>query len=65
MDADRKQWPLEGADVQLVYTVKDRASRWIDRQITLRGPIGDDQRARLAMRSRSSLWPWMTCTNPA
>ena len=29
---------LEGVDVQLVYTVKDRASRWIDRRITLRGP---------------------------
>ena len=48
MYADRKQWPLEGVDVQLVYTVKDRASRWIDRQITVRGPLGDDQRARLA-----------------
>jgi putative redox protein len=48
MYADRKQWPLEGVDVQLAYTVKDRASRWIDRQITVRGPLGDDQRARLA-----------------
>ena len=27
-------------DVQLVYTVQDRASRWIDRRITLRGPLG-------------------------
>ena len=48
MYADRKQWPLEGVDVQLGYTVKDRASRWIDRQITVRGPLEDDQRARLA-----------------
>jgi putative redox protein len=48
MYADRKQWPLEGVDVQLAYSVKDRASRWIDRQITVRGPLGDDQRARLA-----------------
>jgi putative redox protein len=48
MYADRKRWPLEGVDVQLAYTVKDRASRWIDRQITLRGPLEDDQRARLA-----------------
>jgi len=48
MYADRKQWPLEGVEVQLAYTVKDRASRWIDRQITVRGPLGDDQRARLA-----------------
>jgi putative redox protein len=52
MYADRKQWPLDEVDVQLVYTVKDRASRWIDGQITvcgpLCGPLGDDQRARLA-----------------
>ena len=39
MYADRKQWPLEGVDIQLAYTVKDRASRWIDRQISLRGPL--------------------------
>jgi putative redox protein len=48
MYADRKQWPLEGVDVQLAYSVKDRASRWIDWQITVRGPLADDQRARLA-----------------
>ena len=48
MYADRKSWPLEGVEVQLAYTVKDRATRWIDRQITLRGPLEDDQRARLA-----------------
>ena len=48
MYADRKQWPLEGVDVQLAYTVKDRATRWIDRQVTLRGPLENDQRARLA-----------------
>jgi putative redox protein len=40
MYADRKGWPLEGVDVRLAYTVKDRATRWIDRQITLRGPPG-------------------------
>jgi putative redox protein len=48
MYADRKSWPLEGVDVQLAYTVKDRTTRWIDRQITLRGPLGDDQQTRLA-----------------
>jgi putative redox protein len=48
MYADRRDWPLEGVDVQLVYTVKDRATRWIDRTITLRGPLEDGQRARLA-----------------
>jgi putative redox protein len=26
----------------------DRDRTWIDRQITLRGPLGDDRRARLA-----------------
>ena len=48
MYADRKDWPLEGLQVQLTYTVQDRATRWIDRAITLRGPLDDDQRARLA-----------------
>ena len=48
MYADRKQWPLEGVDVRLAYTVKDRATRWIDRQVTLHGPLDDAQRARLA-----------------
>jgi putative redox protein len=48
MYADRKGWPLEGVDVELAYTVKDRATRWIDRAITLRGPLDEDQRARLA-----------------
>jgi putative redox protein len=48
MYADRKGWPLEAVDVQLTYTVKDRETRWIDRQISLRGPLEDAQRARLA-----------------
>jgi putative redox protein len=48
MYADRKGWPLEGVDVELAYTVEDRATRWIDRAITLRGPLDEDQRARLA-----------------
>src|SRR4051812_2878775 len=37
MYAERKQWPLTGADVELSYVVQDRSSRWIDRVITLHG----------------------------
>ncbi len=37
MYAERKQWPLAGADVELSYIVVDRSTRWIDRKITLRG----------------------------
>ncbi|HKQ00383.1 MAG TPA: OsmC family protein [Actinomycetes bacterium] len=48
MYADRKGWPLEGVDVELAYTVRDRATRWIDRAIILRGPLDEGQRARLA-----------------
>jgi putative redox protein len=48
MYAERKQWPLSGADVELSYIVVDRSTRWIDRTITLRGPLDDDRRAALA-----------------
>ncbi len=48
MYAERKQWPLAGADVELSYIVVDRSTRWIDRKITLRGPLDDNQRAALA-----------------
>jgi putative redox protein len=48
MYAERKQWPLTGADVELSYVVQDRETRWIDRLITLHGPLDDDQRAKLA-----------------
>src|SRR3954471_18828500 len=48
MYAERKQWPLGGADVELSYIVVDRSTRWIDRKMTLRGPLDDDQRATLA-----------------
>jgi len=47
MYAERKQWPLAGADVELSYIVLDRSTRWIDRKITLRGPLDDGQRAML------------------
>src|SRR3954452_17596898 len=48
MYAERKRWPLVGADVELSYIVADRETRWIERVITLRGPLDDDHRARLA-----------------
>ena len=48
MYAERKQWPCTGADIELSYVVVDRSTRWIDRKITLRGPLDDDQRAALA-----------------
>jgi putative redox protein len=48
MYAERKQWPLDGADVELSYIVVDRSTRWIDRKITLRGSLDDGQRAALA-----------------
>jgi putative redox protein len=48
MYAERKNWPLERVDVRLTYTVKDRATRWIDRTITVHGPLNDDHRAKLA-----------------
>ena len=44
MYAERKQWPLAGVDVELSYLAPDRSTRWIDRVITLRGPLEDAQR---------------------
>ena len=48
MYAERKQWSLTGVNVELSYLAPDRSIRWIDRTITLHGPIGDAQRAKLA-----------------
>jgi putative redox protein len=48
MYAERKQWPLTGADVELSYLVPDRSNRWIDRVITLHGSLEDEHRAKLA-----------------
>jgi putative redox protein len=48
MYAERKGWPLDGIEVRLAYHVADPATRWIDRVVTLAGPLDDEQRARLA-----------------
>ncbi len=48
MYAERKQWPLSGVDVELSYLAADRSTRWIERVITLRGPLDDNQRTALA-----------------
>ena len=48
MYAERKQWPLVGVEVDLSYLAPDRSTRWIDRTITLHGPLDDGQCAKLA-----------------
>ena len=48
MYAEHKQWPLDGVEVRLNYVVPDREQRWIDRAITLHGPLDEAQRAKLA-----------------
>lgn len=47
MYAKRKDWPLEGVDVDLHYLKTDDATR-IDRVLTLHGALDGEQRARLA-----------------
>ena len=45
MYAQRKEWPLEGVDVQVHYTAKPTPS--FVKHITMRGPLDDRQRARM------------------
>ena len=47
MYAERKQWPLEGVDVELDYAERDKERTVIRRTVHLRGPLDDEQRARL------------------
>jgi putative redox protein len=48
MYAERKSWPLEGVQVRLTYHVLNRENRWIDRSVSLRGPLTEEQCDRLA-----------------
>jgi putative redox protein len=48
MYAERKGWPLTGTEVELSYLAPDRSSRWIDRVITLHGPLDEQHRMKLA-----------------
>ncbi|MBX3040881.1 MAG: OsmC family protein [Bdellovibrionaceae bacterium] len=45
--ANRKQWPLESADVSVRITQEDSNGTVISRQLTLKGDLSDEQRTRL------------------
>ena len=47
MYAERKQWPLEGVEVELDYTQRDKHKTAIARTVRLRGPLDAAQRERL------------------
>lgn len=46
MYANRKQWPLEGADVEVKF-LSEGAESVISRRIILKGNLDEEQRARL------------------
>ena len=48
MYAERKQWPLEGIEVEVdLHRAADKSTS-MERVLKLRGPLSDEQRARLA-----------------
>lgn len=47
MYADRKQWPMAGAHVELGYARDDQGER-IQRRLRFEGTLGEEQRSRLA-----------------
>ncbi|EGF93661.1 osmC-like family protein [Asticcacaulis biprosthecium C19] len=47
MYADRKQWPMESAEVALHFYRDDTGKEFIDRTLLLSGPLDKDQIARL------------------
>ena len=48
MYAERKQWPLESTQVEVHFRRSPDKSASIDRVLRLKGPLTDEQRARLA-----------------
>lgn len=47
MFAARKQWPLQGVEVQLHYGKRDASGTAIERSIQLQGELDDTQRQKL------------------
>lgn len=47
MFAARKQWPLQGVEVQLHYRKRDASGTAIERSIRLQGELDDAQRQKL------------------
>lgn len=47
MYAERKQWPLEGVDVDVQYAERGKEKTVLRRTVHLRGPLDDEQRGRL------------------
>jgi putative redox protein len=47
MYAERKQWPLEGVDVDVAYAERGKEKNVLRRTVHLRGPLDEEQRARL------------------
>ncbi|MCY1313776.1 hypothetical protein D9M70_643290 [compost metagenome] len=47
MYSKRKEWPLEGIDVELNYIELKPGQTRIGRDIQLRGPLDEEQRQRL------------------
>ena len=47
MYANRKEWPLEGVDVTVQITKEEESGSVFQRDISFRGALTDEQRARL------------------
>jgi putative redox protein len=47
MYANRKEWPLEGTDVEVKITSEDKSGTVFQRDISFRGQLNGEQRTRL------------------